>query len=372
MIILRVLAFGLGLLIVLSTLASATRTFVLPRSSRDPLSATVFLTTRKVFDFWTRRANSYEARDRTMAFYAPISLLLLPAVWLVIVMIGYMAMYWALGVDQADTIFKVSGSSLLTLGFASVETIPTTILAFSEAAIGLVLVALLIAYLPVMYGAFSKREAAVTMLEVRAGSPPSAIELLLRYQRIGPLDRLNRLWTDWELWFVELEESHTSLAALAFFRSPQPDHSWVTAAGTVLDAAALTAAALDVPRDPQVALTIRAGYIALRHVADFFRIEYDADPAPGGPISITRPEFDAAYEQLAAGNLPMKADRDAAWRDFVGWRVNYDTVLLALAALTMAPYAPWSSDRGVIHLRPRHPAHPAQPVTPASSVERDA
>src|SRR5690242_4589943 len=157
MIVIRVVVFGVGMLIVLSTLASATRTFVLPRSSRDPLSALLFRVTRRAFDLWTRRARSYEARDRTMAFYAPVSLLLLPAVWLSIVMIGYMLMYWALGIEPVTEIFQLSGSSLLTLGFTAAEPLTATALAFSEAAIGLALVALLIAYLPVMYAAFSKR-----------------------------------------------------------------------------------------------------------------------------------------------------------------------------------------------------------------------
>src|SRR5205085_8392901 len=124
----------------------------------------------------------------------------------------------------------------------------------SEATIGLILVALLIAYLPTMYAAFSRREAAVSMLEVRAGSPPSAVEMILRFHRLNRLVYFNTLWTSWEVWFVELEESHTSLAALAFFRSPHPDRSWITAAGTVLDAAALVISTVDIPPDPQANL----------------------------------------------------------------------------------------------------------------------
>jgi hypothetical protein len=261
-------------------------------------------------------------------------------------------MFWGLGVQPWDAAFLVSGSSLLTLGFATVGDLPTTILAFSEATIGLILIALLIGYLPTMYGAFSRREAAVTMLEVRAGSPPSAVEMLARYQRIHGLGRLNQLWPAWEAWFVDVEETHTSLAALSFFRSPQADRSWVTAAGAILDAAALTNALVDIAHDPQADLCIRAGYLALRHIADFYGLPYNATPARGDPISIARTEFDAACDQLAAGNVPLKDDRNQAWADFAGWRVNYDTVLLSLAGLVMAPYAPWSSDRGIVPRRP--------------------
>lgn len=345
MLLIRLFFFITGTAVVAATLLSAVRTFVLPRSAPDKLTRVVFRIMRLLFSPWTRQVHTYEQRDRVMAFFAPVSLLVLLPFWLGLVLFGYMFMFWALGVQPWSLAFTVSGSSLLTLGFAIVKTLPQTILAFSEATIGLILVALLVAYLPTMYSAFSKREAAVSMLEVRAGSPPSAVELFERFHRLRRFDQLNRLWTDWEIWFVDVEETHTSLPALAFFRSPQPDRSWVTAAGAVLDAAALSASTLDIPRDPQADLCIRAGFLALRRVAAYFRIPYDPEPQPNDPISIGRDEFDAAYDHLAAQGVPLKPDRDQCWRDFAGWRVNYDTVLLALAGLTMAPYAPWSSDR---------------------------
>ena len=206
--------------------------------------------------------------------------------------------------------------------------------------------ALLIAYLPTMYAAFSRREALVTLLEVRAGSPPSALTMLIRFHLIHGLDHLTDMWEAWEVWFAELSESHTSLPAVAFFRSPQPEHAWITAAGAVLDTAALAQSVLDCPPNPKASLCIRAGYLALRRIADFFALPYPPDPHfPAQPISISRTEFDAACDELAGHGVPLKADRDLAWGDFAGWRVNYDTVLLALCTLTTAPYAPWSSDR---------------------------
>src|SRR5207248_2958410 len=123
-------------------------------------------------------------------------------------------------------------------------------------------------------------------------------------------------WETWEAWFVDIDESHTSLAALPFFRSPQPHRSWVTAAGAILDTGALVASTIDVPRDAQVDLCIRAGFLALRHIADFFSIPYDPDPQPGDPISIKREEFDAACDQLAGIGVALKPDREQAWRDF--------------------------------------------------------
>lgn len=351
--ILRLLVFLIGLTVVARTVFSAVQTFVLPRSARDSLTTFVFRVMRRVFDVPLKKTTTYEQRDRIMAFFAPIGLLSLPPVWLMLIAAGYTLMYWAVGnVGTFEQAIKVSGSSLLTLGYAAPTDLPDTILMFSEATLGLIMVALLIAYLPTMYGAFQRREAAVTLLEVRAGSPPSAIEMIQRYHRIHGLGRLTDLWLTWEQWFADIEESHTSLVALVFFRSPMPQKSWITAAGAVLDGAALIRSSVDVPTDPQADLCLRAGYIALRRIADYFRIPYNHDPKPDDPISISRDEFDAAYDQLAAANVPLKTDRDRAWQDFAGWRVNYDTVLLALSTITMAPYAPWSSDRSILPSRP--------------------
>jgi hypothetical protein len=257
-------------------------------------------------------------------------------------------MYFALGISDPEKAFMVSGSSLLTLGFASVTDFPTEALAFTEAITGLILVALLIAYLPTIYSAFSKRELAVTMLEVRAGSPPSAIEMIKRYHRLSRIDKINELWISWELWFVELAETHTSFAMLPFFRSPLPEHSWITAAGTVLDAAALMNSMVDTPRDAQADLCIRAGFLALRRIADYFRFPYNSHPNRYDPISISREEFYEVYEELAREGVPLRPDREQAWEDFAGWRVNYDTVLVRLAGLVMAPPAMWSSDRSIL------------------------
>ncbi len=344
----NVLLFLLGFLIVFFTLRSAVRTFVLPRGIADPIARFSFQALRRLFNLWTHRARSYEERDRAMALYAPVALLTLLPVWLTLALLGFMAMYMAVGVEPWRAAFTLSGSSLLTLGYTPVTDLPTTILSFAEATIGLILVALLIAYLPAIYNAFSIREANVALLEVRAGTPPSAITLLARSHRLGRLDKLGELWVTWEEWFAQIEESHTSLASVAFLRSPSPDRSWITAAGTILDAAALVNSVVDIPHDTQADLCIRAGYVALRRISDFFRIPYHPEPRyPAQPISVSRLEFEAACAELALNGVPLKSDREQAWLDFAGWRVNYDTVLLALATLVVAPEAPWSSDRSL-------------------------
>ena len=352
MLVVRTILFVLGVVVVLGTLASAVRTFVVPRAIPVALSRAVFLLTRLAFQRTARRRADYAAMDRRMAFYAPTSLLLLPTVWLALILPAFAAMYWGLGGLSPWDAVETSGSSLFTLGFQHPANRWETLLSFGEAGIGIATLALLITYLPTIYGAFTRRETLVALLEVRAGTPPWGITMIQRYQRIGMLERTEEFFQQAEVWFADIEESHTSLGSLAFFRSPQPDRSWVTAAGAILDGGALMMAAIDVENNPYAALCVRSGYLALRRIADFFGVEYDPDPKPDDPISITREEFDAALDVLAAEGTPLKADRDQAWRDFAGWRVNYDTVLLTLAHLTMAPIAPWSSDRSIQSHRP--------------------
>ena len=105
------------------------------------------------------------------------------------------------------------------------------------------------------------------------------------------------------------------------------------------------ASTLDMPRNAQSQLCLRTGFFTLRRIADFFEIPYDPDPAPTDPISVTQREFDLLCVELQAAGIPLKKDLQQAWLDYAGWRVNYDTVLLQLCSLVMAPPARWSSDR---------------------------
>ncbi len=340
------LIFIAGLLTVIFTLSSALSTFVLPRAARSQLNRIVFGLLRRLFNFILRFVKTYDRRDTIMAYFAPIGLMLLLPTWYLLILLGYATIYWAVGVGDLFAVFRLSGSSLFTLGFDISKTPLVTMIAFSEAMFGLMLVGLLIAYLPTMYSAFSRREQAVNMLEVRAGSPPSALEMLLRFNRIHGLDRLADYWKMWEAWFADIEESHTTLPALIFFRSPRAENSWTTAAGAVLDCAAITLSAVDIPYEPSAALNIRAGYLALRRIANYFDLPNPQNPQyPETSICVERAEFNLVLDQLSEAGIPIKADREQAWQDFAGWRVNYDRALILLCGLVMAPPATWSGDR---------------------------
>jgi hypothetical protein len=339
MIVVQVLVAAVGVFVIARTVLSAVRTFVVPRGDNDPLTRWAFRVIYGAFRLVAPPSRPYEFRDRIMAYYGPIALVLLPAWWLVLLALGFAAIYWVLGLPAADAIVA-SGSSLLTLGFLRPPDTAGEIVAFVEAAIGLALVALLISYLPTIYGAFSRRELLVNLLEVRADSPPSPVVMITRMHRLSGLEALHGLWERWEQWFAEVEETHSSLPVLVFYRSQQSDHSWVNASGAVMDAAALMRSSVAVPGDVQADLTIRAGYLALRRIATYFAISFDPNPKPTDTTSVDRERFEAALDVLASSGVPVVEDRDRAWRDFNGWRVNYDTVLRALERLTMAP-TPW-------------------------------
>jgi hypothetical protein len=341
----RVLVAVLGIGLILLALRSAIRTFVVPRGTApDVLTRAAFVTMRYVFELPLRRA-SILGRERALAYYAPVTLLTLPVMWLGCMLLGYAGIYWALSGSSWDTGITDSRLSLLYLG-ANVSGVPGgTAIAFSETVLSLLLAAILVSYLPAIYSAFSQREQAVTGLETRAGTPPTPVKMLKRYHLIQGMEEISEVWTIWESWFEMVEESHTALVPLVLYRSPQPKRSWITAAGAVLDTASIVASTVERPRDPHAELCIRAGYLCLRRVAAPFGIPFIEDPAATDPISVSRQEYDRVYEELAALGIPLRADRDQAWRDFAGWRVNYDAPLVGLAVLTAAPPGLWSSDR---------------------------
>ncbi|MEM6527675.1 MAG: hypothetical protein AAF653_05235 [Chloroflexota bacterium] len=359
----RTLIFLGGVALVLVALESIIHTLIVPRAINTPLVRWYYDVLGKIFRLRLKfaRNSTFELRDRVMSMYAPMALFLLPFVWLTLVLLGYTLIFY--GLNYSDSIwddFVISGSSLLTLGtivFPDQQPV-VTVFMFTEAAIGMVLVALLISYLPTMYSAFAERERAVIQLTTPAGSPPSPVTMLTRLHRIGNFEEnMGNTWLEWRDWFTSIDESHTTYAPLVFFRSSKPSQSWITSAGVVLDTAALTNAAIDIPHDPRADLTIRAGYVALRNIADFFQLAYNPKPHPDDPISIAKEEFMAVLDDLEAAGIPLKADREQAWKDFAGWRVNYDMVLLRIAELTMAPYAMWVSDRSIPRMPRRFDRH---------------
>lgn len=339
-----------GLWLVVAVLLSAVRTVVVPRGERPVLTAFVFLSVRRMMDPALRRG-SPQRREQLLRRYAPLSLVALAGSWGALVIIGFTPLHWAIGDLGWIDALQVSGSSLTTLGFLSADPAPARLVEIAEAFIGLGLVGLLISFLPAIYAAYSQREQLVAQMASRAGEPPSVATFLVRMQRIRGIDDLDDTWDAWESWFAQVEETHTSYPALVYFRSGE-HRSWLTASGCLLDSAAMFMSAVDLPLSAPAALCLRSGFLCLREIADQFLLPYDPHPSPDAPISVQRAEFDACWDELAEAGVPLVADRDQAWRDWAGWRVNYDAVLLGLVGLVEPPPAPWSSDRA--RPQPRH------------------
>jgi hypothetical protein len=353
-IVLRVLAGLVGSLIVGATFVSAVKLVVVPRGGSQRITRFVFLAVRSLLERLAHAGRDFTARDRWLSLYSPLALVAMPLAWYTLLISGFTFIHWAITGGAITQALRVSGSSMLTLGVVFNSSYPDVLVSFVQAAIGIIVGALLISYLPSLYQSYQRRETLVGMLESRAGIPPSPYQMLVRYQRIGSLPLLDEdLFSRWEPWFTEVEESHTSFAALVFFRSPRPERSWITAAGAVLDTAAIRLAVLDEPFSGRTALCLRSGFLCLRRIADYFGIPYDPNPAPSDPISVTREEFDQMIIELEQGGLPLRADREQAWRDFSGWRVNYDAVLVAIAKMILAPEGRWSSDRPGERMLPR-------------------
>ncbi|MDQ2772570.1 MAG: hypothetical protein M3Y54_18950 [Bacteroidota bacterium] len=330
-----------GVMLVITTLSAAIRSFILPRNEVVRMNVWAFTAIRKVFDAAARLASSYERRDRIMAHYAPVALVALPVFWEALVSLGYTCLYWALGEGRWQHCFELSGSSLLTLGNARTHHLPITMLSYSEATLGLLLLTLLISYLPTIYQAFSRREVTVALLELRAGTPPTAAALLGWLNHDGSVQNDDAQWAEWERWFIEIEESHTSLPVLSFFRSPQPGRSWVSASGLILDTAALLFAAVDGPQPRQAQLTFKAGSLALNRVYRFFDDKASSEPTDllpeSGAAEPGRADFDEACQVLAEKGLKLCDDRTAAWQQYRELRSRYVPALAFLRRLLMAP-----------------------------------
>ncbi|RFP66301.1 hypothetical protein D0N36_04590 [Hymenobacter lapidiphilus] len=341
-IVLRALALVGGIFLVISTLFGAVRSFVLPRNDNVLLSSWVFRSIRVLFSAVASLGRTYAQRDRVMALYAPIGLIMLPIVWLALLSVSYTLIFWALGEGHLGRCFRISNSSLLTLGSEEPShNMWANIVSYSEATLGLLLLTLLISYLPTMYQAFSRREQTVARLDLRAGGKASATELIRWLDRTNALQDNPQQWQDWEQWFIEIEETHTSLPILSFFRSPQPGRSWVTTAGVILDTAALITSSLDQQANPHLQVCFKAGCVALNRVARFFKFEEDAAHSPEDPI--TRASFARAHEQLREAGLDLHPE-DEAWKQYHELRRRYSRAVVHLARITMNPGSELDND----------------------------
>jgi hypothetical protein len=354
----RWLGFAAGIVLLLATASSVIKTLLIPRSARSVFGTAVGGLVRGVFRTIAARVEDLRQRERILAAAGPAWLITLLVSWLACLLLGFALLLWPLNHHTFPLSLEEAGSSLFTLGFVRPFGAGPVALVFLAGASGLALVALLIAYLPTLYTAFNRREITVTTLEALAGSPPWGPELLARQALIGDVAYLPKVYDRWTEWAADISESHTNYRTLVYFRSPDPQTSWLLGLLAVLDAAALHLSLNPGTAPSEARPLLRVGYITMRKLARSLQIPVNDDPHPDDPIALTREEFDAAVDRMRRAGWVFERDPDEAWPHFHGWRVNYEAAAYALARFLDLPPAVWSGTR------PRHRPPPQLPVRP--------
>ncbi|MEV0804852.1 hypothetical protein [Micromonospora sp. NPDC050200] len=358
-----------GLAVLVITVGSVLRNLVVARGLGSALVRVLWRLMRWLLRRLSAPLHSYEVRDRLLAWLAPIVLVVMLWSWLTGLLVAYgLLMHGLSGLSWPDS-FREAGSSLFTLGFASNARSRLNALDFVAAASGPLVIALQIAYLPTLYGAFNRRELEVTLLESRVSQPAWGPELLARQALVGTVDELQGLYENWERLAADIGETHTNYPVLLSFRSPRPYRSWVIALIAVMDAGAMhislapTAATV-----PAARLMLRSGFTALRDIARVVRIPFDPDPSPDGPLRLTFEEYAEAVAYVQQAGFVVERSAEESWPHFRGWRVNYESIGYALARNVDAVPALWSGDRDFpsTPLAPRRPTdrRPEQPSAP--------
>ncbi len=340
----RILASVVGVVLLIGTSISVLKTLVMPGGRIGRLYKTVGRVVDGAFRLAVHRVPDYQRRDRVLAFQAPVVLAGVLISWLVAYLIGFGLVLWPV-VGGLAAALRESGSSLFTLGFASTNRGGPTAIDFLAGANGLIVVALQIAYLPTLYGAFNRRETEVTLMAVRAGQPAWGPELLARSRFTITTEDLPNFYRQWERWAADVAESHSSYPILLRFRSTHPMASWLIALLAVMDSAALFSAVAPDEVPVQGRLCLAMGFRCLRQLAGTLGWPYDEDPRPDAGIALTRQEFDLGIARLQSVGFRMQRTPDEAWPHFQGWRVNYESIAYRLAyALDVVPAA-WSGPR---------------------------
>jgi len=288
--------------------------------------------------------------------------------WAGSLIVGFAFMLESTTHDLGDAFLQATGA-MFTLGSVHLGGPPNTTIDIASGAIWAVVVALQIAYLPVLYGAFNRREVLVTMLDSRAGSPAWGPELLARSELVDNVHNLASLYQRWEEWAADVAETHASYPVLLWFRSPHPYRSWVIALLAVLDAAALQQATQPLLAPSEARAFLRMGYMCLRDLATVVGIAYDPDPKPGDPIQLTEDNFQDAVHHLEHVKWTMQRGAAESWVHFRGWRVNYEALAYGLADAVNAPPALWAGPRRNLPPRLQPPERPPH-REPSAEMQR--
>ena len=335
----------LGLCIIAAILLEAFETIILPRrvTRRFRLTRAFYLSLWIPTKAIARLIPSTKTRESFLSFFGPLSLLILFALWATCLIFGFGFLYYGNTPHDPtrpslETCFYLSGTTFFTLGLGDVtpHTSVERVLAIFESGLGFGFLALIISYLPVIYQAFSKREVSIVLLDARAGSPPTATELLLRHAGPHGLDALLILFRDWEHWSAELLESHISYPVVSYFRSQHSNESWLAALATILDSTALLIATSDNPCSRQARLT----FAMCRHtVADLAQVFF-AKSVAGAPDRLPPEQLARMYASLEHAGYQLRND-EASHAKLKELRDMYEPYIHSLARYLYVELPPW-------------------------------
>jgi hypothetical protein len=367
----QIVALILGLFFLAAVGLDTFQTIILPRrpSGRLRITRLFFIATWTPWTALARRVKDKKLREEIYGIYGPLSLILLLALWATLLMIAFGLLFFAIGSPFQDSqlhdMFRatgqsasgaalsrfrgdlyVSGTTLFTLGLGDVlpQTSPARALIIAEAGFGLGFIALVIGYLPVLYGAFSKREVSIALLDARAGSPPTAGELLRRHGFDGGEEAVSLLLAEWERWAAELLESHVSYPLLCYYRSQHDNQSWLSALTAILDACSLLITSLQGTPVRQAQLTFAIARHALVDLVIVFNLkekkiwqdQLKIDRLPSG-------DFRKLCGLLSSTDIELCGD-PASEERLRSIRALYEPYAHALAEYLAMPLAKWVAE----------------------------
>jgi hypothetical protein len=348
----RTVALLAGILCVLIVLLDAFQTIILPRRAAGRLRLTriFYILTWTPWRFVAVRIRNPRKRETALSFYGPLSLIFLLVVWASGMVFGFSLIYFALRSPFADSSHHldylsdlyISGTNFFTLGLGDVTPRGELARALSvlEAGTGFGFLAVVMGYFPVLYGAFSRREVSISLLDARAGSPPTAAELMRRHSFSGAETELSTLLSEWERWSAELLESHISYTLLCYFRSQHTNQSWIGALTAILDTSALLIAGVRGHEARQAQLTFAMARHALVDLAQVFSLR----PAQNMADRLPPERYEQLYRLLCESGVSVCRDGHSYER-LRNLRALYEGYATAVSNHLCMPLPPWIADQ---------------------------
>ena len=348
----RILYMVGGIVCLFVVLLDAFQTIILPRraTGRLRLTRAFYAATWRPWVFFTKRLRDPRKRESAFSYYGPLSLICLLVVWASVMVVGFALIYYALGspfidvsqVPSFQSDLYVSGTTIFTLGLGDVT--PHSAWArkiiILESGIGLGFLAVVMGYFPVLYSAFSRREVSISLLDARAGSPPTALELLRRHAYEGGDTALSLLLLEWERWSAELLESHISYPLLCYFRSQHNNQSWISALTAVLDTSALLIADVQSQEARQAQLTFAMARHAMIDLSQIFSLK----PVKNSSDRLPPENYERLHTLLYQSGVSVCGDGHCSDR-LRDMRALYEGYAEALSDYLCMPLPPWISDQ---------------------------